>query len=179
MAKEQKQTQDSAHVPDTSTALGPPKSYRLYVTLGLAAVILCQMIVLWLLLPSRNAAQGQMVSGPPLMTASSSEPMVEVPLQKDPFKVKQVRGEETENLTLRMYVLVKKKDASKFTKQYAQYTQRVIDGVEEILHASSRAERQEPGRNTIKEKSKKEINEVLGTPLVQQVLISEYNFSVE
>jgi len=105
--------------------------------------------------------------------------MVEISLQKDPFKVKQLRDEKTENLSLRMYVVVRKKESSKFTRQYEQSTQRVIDCVSNILYASSRAERQEQGRNAIKERLKKGINDVLGTPLVQEVLISEYSFSVD
>jgi len=179
MAKEQKPEQNTELDSDVSTVPTPPKSYRLYTILGLSGLILCQMITLWLLLPSRNAAQAQIGPEPPPSVSQSLEPMVEVPLQKDPFKVKQLRGDDLENLTLRMHVLVKKKEASKFTKQYEQYTQRVIDRVGDILHSSSRAERQERGLNALKEKTKQGINEALGTPMVQQVLISEYSFSVE
>jgi hypothetical protein len=179
MAKEQNPVQNPALAPDASAVPVSPRSYRLYISLGFAGLILCQMIVLWLLLPSRNTVREQAGSDPPPDATQSSEPMVEVPLQKDPFKVTQLRGDEKENLTLRMHVLVKKKESSKFARQYEQYTQRVIDRVGDVLYATSRAERQEEGLHVLKEKSKRGINEALGTPLVQQVLISEYNFSTE
>ena len=179
MAKEQKPAQKTEVVPDAPVTPPPPRSFRLYITLGFSGLILCQLIVLWLLLPSRNVAQEHAGNNPPPSDAPSSEPMVEMPLQKDPFKVKQLRGEDLENLTLRVFVLVKKKESSKFTKQYEQYMQRVIDRVGDVLYASSRAEREERGLNAIKEKTKQGINEALGTPMVQQVLISDYSFSVE
>ena len=179
MVKEQYPEQDTEFVPYDSAVPGQPKSFRLYLTLGLGGLILCQVIVLWVLLPSRNAAQEQTEFDSSPSVAQSLEPTVEIPLQKNLFRVKQFRGDETENLILRMHVVVKKKESSKFNKQYEQYTQRIIGSVEEILHASSRAERQEPGLNVLREKSKKRINEILGTPLVQQVIISEYSFSIE
>ena len=179
MAKEQKPEQYAEFAPDFSAVSRPPKSFRLYTTLGLTGLIMCQMIVLWLLLPSRNAAQEHTGVTPPPSVALSSAAMVEVPLQKDPFKVKQLRGDEMENLSLRVHVLVKRTESSKFSKQYEQYTQRVIDRVGDILHASSRTERQELGLNALKEKTKQGINETLGMSIVHQVLISEYSFSVE
>ena len=192
MAKEQKPTEpDSAPAPDVAAALRPPKSYRLQIMLGFIIVIMFQMIVLWTLLPPRKDVRANLgidpregvvgidgVSLSPLELIPK-EPMVEVPLQKDPFKVKQSRGEETENVTLRMHVLVRKKEEKVFNKQYEQYTQRVLDRVGDVLMLSTRAERQETGHTSIKEKSKAAINEVLGTPWVQQVLISEYSFSVD
>ena len=179
MAKEQKPESNMEFSSDVSAVPESPKSFRLYTTLGLSSLIVCQMIVLWLLLPSRNAAQEHVGVDPPTGVVPSSEQLVEISLQNDPFKVKQLRGDEMENLTLRIHVLVKKKEASKFSRQHEQYTQRVIDRVGEILHSSSRAERQERGLNALKEKTKQGINETLGTSIVQKVLVSEYSFSVE
>ena len=107
------------------------------------------------------------------------EAMIELPLQNDPFKMKLLRGEETESLALRMHVVVRKKEERVFTRQYEQFKMRVIDRVQSVLTLSTRAERQEIGHTAIKEKSKQAINEALGTPWVQQVLISEYSFTVE
>jgi hypothetical protein len=119
------------------------------------------------------------IDGVPPSAVHSSEPMVEIPLQNAPFKIKQLRGEETENLTLRMYVVVRKKEERAFTRQYERFTRRVLDRVESVLTLSTRAERQETGHTSIKEKSKKAINDELGTPWIQQVLISEYSFTVD
>jgi len=192
MAKEQKPAEPApASAPDTLVVSGPPKSYRMQIMLGFVGLILFQMIVLWVLLPSRKVVRANMgldprdgvvgidgVSSVPL-DIMPKEQMVEIALQKDPFKIKQARGEETENLTLRMHVVVRKKEERVFNRQYEQYTQRVLDRVENVLTLSTRAELQEVEHTTIKEKSKKAINEVLGTPWVQQILISEYSFSLE
>ena len=192
MAKEQKPT-EPASAPDLDAAatLGPPKSYRLQIMLGLVGLIMFQMIVLWLLMPSRKVLQANLGLDPlngvvgiddvsPIAeNLIPREPMVELPVQSDPFKVKQLRGEETENLTLRMHVLVRKREERAFTRQFEQFKLRVIERVENVLTLSTRAERQEIGHTSIKEKSKKAVNEVLGTSWVQEVLISEYSFTVE
>jgi len=192
MAKEQKTT-ELASVPDfdAPAALGPPKSYRTQIMLGFVGLVLFQMIVLWMLLPSRKVVRANIgldpLNGivgidnvsPMAENLIPREVMTELPLQNDPFKVKQPRGEETENLTLRMHVLVRKKEERIFTRQFEQFRMRVLDRVESVITLSTRSERQEIGHTAIKEKSKKAINEALGTPWVQEVLISEYSFTVE
>jgi hypothetical protein len=192
MAKEQKPAEPApAPVPDTAEALGPPKSYRLQIMLGLVGLIMFQMIILWTLLPSREVVRANLgldplngvtgIDGVSTVTENimPKEAMVEIPVQNDPFKIKQPRGEDTENLTLRMYVVVRKKEERAFTRQYEQFTRRVLDRVESVLTLSTRVERQETGHTTIKERSKKAINEELGTPWVQQVVLSEYSFTVD
>jgi len=192
MVKEQKPAEsDSVLALDATATLGPPKSYRLQIMLGLVGLILFQMIVLGMLLPSRKVVRANLgldpVNGvvgfddisPVAENLMPKEEMIELPVQKEPFRIKQLRGAETENLTLRMHVVVRKKEEKVFTRQYEQYNLRVLDRVGSVLTLSSRAERQEMGHTAIKEKSKKAINEVLGTPWVQQVLISEYSFTID
>jgi hypothetical protein len=192
MAKEPKPTElASTPAPDVVATLGPPKSYRLQIMLGFVGLILFQMIVLWMLLPSRTVVRANMGINPldgvvGIDDVSSvagdlipKEEMVELPVQNDPFKVTQLRGEETERLTLRMHVVVRKKEERAFTRQYEQFRMRILDRVESVLTLSTRAERQETGHTAIKERSKKAINEVLGTPWVQEVLIAEFSFTVE
>ena len=191
MAKEQKPT-EPAPVPDfDAPALGPPKSYRLQIMLGFVSLVLFQMIILWTLLPSRQVVRANMginvldgVVGidnvsPVAENLIPREAMTELPIRSEPFKVKQLRGEDTENLTLRIHVLVRKKEERAFTRQFEQFRMRILDRVESVLTLSTRAERQEMGHTAIKERSKKAINEELGTPWVQQVLISEYSFTME
>ena len=192
MAKEQKPAESaSLPVPVVAEALGPPKSYRLQIMLGLVGLIMLQMIILWMLLPSRqvvrvnlgldplNGVMGIDGVSPMAENLMPKEAMIEIPVQADPFKLKQLRGEETESLSLRMHVVVRKKEERAFTRQYEQFKIRVLDRVGSVLNLSTRAERQETGHTSIKEQSKKAINEELGTPWVQRVLVSEYSFTVE
>jgi hypothetical protein len=57
MAREQKQQESAPAAEAVPEVVEPQKSYRLQITLALVCLILFQMIILWLLLPSRNVIQ--------------------------------------------------------------------------------------------------------------------------
>ena len=185
MAKEQKQEPAPALAPDNAETLGPPKSYRLQTTLALVGLILFQMIVLWLLLPPRQDLQGRYGTGPtdipkdfedaPSLPTNigDREKSVERPINEGkPLVIKETQNDALVTFSLTMSVSIREKDAVKFDKQYGLRKQEIIDRVETVLSKSSTEERHEIGRTTIKEKSKKAINEVLGFNFVQQVFVS-------
>ena len=189
MAKEQKQEQKSAPAPEiVPEAVGPPKSYRLQITLALVSLILFQMAVLWVLLPPRNVVQKHIgtnvlngVEGfddPNIVPEDIGNkiPMVERQIGEKEFKVKNVHNEANETFSLTMHVKVRKADAKKFDARYLICMNEIIDRVTGILHASTPQERGEVGLAAIKEKAKRAINAVLGTPWVQEVLCSNPSF---
>ena len=190
MAKEQKQEQAPAI--EAPEALGPPKSYRLHIMIGLAGLLLFQTFVLYMSLPRQPPPEYRggldPRNGPRLYESVASEPptvmptvqMTEILLRDKPFKVRTPRNvdeiEDIETFSLTMHVKVRKKEESKFTTRYNECKNEVIDRITGVLMVSTSEERMEPGHTTIKEKSKQAINEVLRVPYVQQVMVSEVNY---
>ncbi|MDR0521277.1 MAG: hypothetical protein LBH00_05435 [Planctomycetaceae bacterium] len=188
MAKDTKQEQkpEAAPNPAAEVPAGPPKSYRMQITLGFVCLILFQMIVLWMLLPSPQkitTEKGYVIgpNGQPAPdipdpgTLSKREPMVEKPITDKVFKVSSIQGETTVKLTVMVHVQIRKADERKFDRRYADCTNEVADQVTSTLTASSNDERNEVGHVAIKERIKKVINEVLGTPWVQSVFFTDWN----
>jgi flagellar basal body-associated protein FliL len=199
MAKEQTPEQEPTPAPapaaEGADAQAPPKSYRLFIAIGLAALILFQVgtmvIVLWFMVPPKQplfagidpvrGVRGfdDASTAPPIIIPVVPE--IEIELQKDPFNIRIFRSENegTDVVTLRVHVTVRKREEGAFTKQFQSYTHRVIQRVEQVLNESSRADLEESGHTAIMERMKREINEVLGTPWVQQILLTEYNHTVQ
>ena len=96
---------------------------------------------------------------------------VERPIGHVPLVVATTRNDMNEKFSLTMHVVLYQRDARAFERQYERYVQRIIERVEMIMIAATPEERTEVGFATIKEKSQQAINEILGTPLVQQVII--------
>ena len=95
-----------------------------------------------------------------------------------PLSVVVVHDEMNEHFSLTMHVHVRAgREERLFERAYERRWQRVIDSVETIMRAATREERMEEGYTTIKEKSKQAINEILGTPWVQNVLISGVSYA--
>jgi len=186
MAKEQRQPEPASVLDDQETP-EPPKSYRMQITLALVGMILFQMIVLFLLLPSK--AQTRERGGVWLVTEGSdgsfngtpqvppsvgpNEPVVERSINEGPFRIGFT--EDGNNITLSMviHVVIRDRDSKRFDTRFEHCQWQIIDKVNTALRASSPADRQEVGHTTIKERLKRAINEVLGTSWVLEVLISE------
>jgi hypothetical protein len=187
MAKEKKQEPKTAPEEAAEVPAGPPKSYRLQVTLGLAGLILFQMIVLWLLLPSRkdveaniglNVLEGVGNFEVPNMVPPEivkKDPMVEKSLREQPFKIKDVNQETNVTLIVTVAVKIRKADERQFDKRYPACTSEVLDRITTIFVASTDDERHEVGLTGIKEKIKRGINEVLGMPWVQEVFCTDFS----
>jgi hypothetical protein len=186
MAKDQKPPEPAPEVEAVTEVVGPPKSYRLQIALGFVSLILLEMIMLWFLLPSKPASQPNVgldaVAGvggyensnlvPP--SIGETEKTVERPLKEaTPFKVKNLRGDTNELFSIVLSIKIREADATKFDKRYAVCTNEVIDRVVTILGATTTEERSEATYTTIKEKVKRGINEVLGTPWVLSVLCAD------
>ena len=103
-------------------------------------------------------------------------PMFEITIGEGPISVSMIRNDITETFSLTMHVAIKKRDATLFQKHYEQRKVEIIDRITAILLASTPDERMEAGCATIKEKAKQAINEVLGTPWVQVVLVSDVTY---
>jgi hypothetical protein len=76
-----------------------------------------------------------------------------------------------------MHAEVRKADERTFNSIYEKRVTAIIDAVTRELQALEPRDFQEAGSTTIRERSKKAINEVLGAPLVQRVLVTERNYS--
>ena len=181
MAKEQKQEQNPPPVPDVPEAAGPPKSYRLYISLGFVSLILFQMILLFLLLPAKPPPSNRGITvgedfksnvGEP-QSVIRSDPTVEIQIgDRNTFSIKDTRGDGVETFSLEMHVVIRERDKRSFDRRHERCTIEVIDRANGVLRASSTDERKEAGNTAIKERVKREINLVLGTPWVQQVLFT-------
>jgi len=189
MAKEQKPEQSPAPTPDAPEVQGPPKSYRLHIALGFVSLILLQMIILYLLLPPRQVPKpfdglnpvdgigGYEGSSPVPPGVIKPEDVVERAIQEaKAFTGKKTRNDATETYSLVMHVTVRSKESNKFDKRYADCQQAIIDRVSGMLDANVAEYNNEVNYTTLKEKAKREINGVLGTPWVQSVLISNFTF---
>jgi len=188
MAKELKQQEPTSELEAVPEVVGPPASYRLQITLGFISLILFQMIILWLLLPSRTQVQTRIgvdpLDGrgfsenfdtpgivPPNM--GKGEDLVEKAISEKVFTVKNVRNELNETFSVDIRVGIRQADEKKFNQRYEKCMYEIRDRVTAILNASSDEDRMEAALTTIKEKIKRAINEVLGSPLVQRVYCTD------
>ena len=189
MARELKPEQNTEVAPDVSAILEPPKSYRLYIVLGFVVVILLQTFIMaaafrsWFpppglpnmgLNPSDNAGLGLDEAGLVPPNIGKREEVLEKPINEGKaLKVKQTVYDQTETFSLILHVRVRKKDERKFDLRYEACKQTIRDRLESMLAVSSTEDRKEAGSTAIKAKAKKVINDELGFPYVQEVLVSE------
>ena len=178
MAKEQKQEPAQAPAPEVPETPGPPKSYRLQITLGFLVVVLFQVIGLYMMLPGKPKPTDPNDPDNPIYANSrSTEATEERQINTGQFKVKAPVGDSNETFSLVMHVKVRKgKEAYKFDTLYDERQNEIIDRVTSVLTVSTPDERIEPGYTTIKNKAKRAINDVLGTPFVLEVLIAEVTY---
>ena len=178
MAKEQKQEQAPAPAPDVPETPGPPKSYRLQITLGFVVVVLFQVIGLYMMLPAKPKPTDPGDPDNPIYANSRpAEATVERQINSGQFKVKAPQGDSNVTFSLVMHVKIRKgKEEYKFDTLYLDRQNEIIDSVNSVLTWSTAEERNEPGYTTIKEKAKRAINKVLGTSFVLDVLIAEVTY---
>ena len=188
MAKEQTQEQTSdTDILDVPEALGPPKSYRMHILIGIAGILLFQVIVLLMLLPRKPAPEYRggisPVNGPNIFGTGSAPPviltkekMAERPIKEGSITVKNNRDGANESVSLVMHVKVREKEATKFDNLYGKCQNTILDRISGILAAATRDELSEPTFTAIKEKSKQAINEILEFPYVQEVLVADQNY---
>jgi len=188
MAKELKPIQDTESDSAVPEVQGPPKSYRLHITLGFVSLILFQVILLWLILPAKQSPTRYRGGLDPTTGTRGFEDSAPIPpgiIKPEDVVERSINGgraftgkitkkgsDVTESYSLVMHVTVKSKEAKKFDKRYADCQQTIIDRVSGMLRINVAEYYYEAGHTTLKEKAKKEINGVLGTPWVQSVLIS-------
>jgi len=185
MAKEQKQEPVPVPAPDVSEEQGPPKSYRMQITLGFVSLILFEVLVLWLSLPPRQIVQKNIGLGPVDNVQSiddvgfvprsigSKEDVVTQPLRDGAFKITKMENEDNVKFSLVLHVAIREKDKKNFTKRYGICKEQVIARITTILKGTTFQEREEPAYTVIRQKIKKEINDILGTPWVLDVLVSD------
>jgi gluconolactonase len=101
--------------------------------------------------------------------------MVELQIGEKPFMVKFL-ADGNPTLTLTMFVRVAQADQARFQREYEAKENTILDQITVVLRATTEAERREPSLTAIKDKAKKAINEVLGTPLVQEVLLANVRY---
>ena len=184
MAKVQKQP-EPAPIPGDE-AQEPPKSYRGQIALGLAALILFQMIVLWSVLPPRTVVQdrgglhlpaGEETFGgvrplPPEIQGPT-DLMVERQIGEGPIRVRAQQNDANVTFALVMHVQIRQREERAFDREYERRMNAVMTAVTTVLQGSTSDEREEIGYTAIREKSKRAINQVLGTPWVQTVFVRD------
>ena len=188
MAKELKPEQNPAPEPDAAEVLEPPKSYRMHILLGIAALVLFQTIVLAVALrawfpppglpnsglnPVDNAGKGldDVEVGPP--NIGKQEEFVEAPINDgNAFTVKKIVDDQTVSFSLVMRVRIRKKEETKFTKRYDLCKYTINDRIESMLAIANDEDRNEAGSTAIKARAKNIINTELIVPYVQEVLVS-------
>jgi len=189
MAKELKQPESALDLETVQEVAEPPKSYRLQIVLILVCLILFQMIVLWMLLPSRKVIRENIglnivdgtgdfegVSGVP-PNIGQGETFIEKSISEKIFTVKSPRNEANETFSVEIRIGIRPADEKKFNQRYEKCMYEIQDRVMTILKASTTEDRMEAAFTTIKGKVKKAINEVLGHPWVQNVYCT--NISLE
>ena len=105
--------------------------------------------------------------------------MIEKSIKETPFKVRapgQDDRESSETFSLVLQVKIRKKDDRKFDTRLTECRNEIIDKVTTVLQTATPEQRMENGHTTIKAKAKEAINEVLGIPYVQQVMVTEFNY---
>jgi len=106
--------------------------------------------------------------------------MVEKPVgSRNTFNIRNVRDGGTETFSLVMRISIRETDERAFARRYAQVENEIIDRITAILSASTTTERIETGHTTIKERVRRAMNEVLGTPWVNQVFFTEITHRVD
>ena len=94
------------------------------------------------------------------------------------LSVMTIENEMNVRFSMTMDVRLRERDERAFDRQYERSAQRIIENIEAIMFASTPEERMDPRLETIREKSQQVINEILGTPWVQLVIITNITMEV-
>ena len=184
MAKDPKQDQIPA-LDEEHEILGPPKSYRLQIALGLVGLILFQMIVLWLLLPSRDKVQTVVGVNPvdSISVFGSPDTMPPDIVQRDKLSERQI-GDATsfklrvlretgvsDNIEMNIFVKIRTADEMKFDTEYPKVMNTMIASATKVIHGAPVNDFIEAGNTALGEKIKRELNRTLSSPWVVDVYV--------
>ncbi len=157
----------------------PPKSYRMYILLGMVLLILIQTTMMFFLLPSPQTIATQVggLNDPTIEQFNPEAAMegeqvatlakvVTNPLNEDSpvFKIQQTNPEVPGGqltFTASVSLVIDKKDEKAFDKLFADKALIVRQEIEIILRNSKPAERRESTVGTIRRKLLVKVNEVL------------------
>jgi len=113
------------------------------------------------------------------LVEKAPDQLVEKTIGEKAFKVKIPEGETNVTFSAFIHVQIRAKDEKAFDKRYKECVVEIEDNINVILKASTREERMEAALTAIKEKIKREVNRVLGTPWVQGVLCTEFSYEMQ
>jgi len=123
-------------------------------------------------------AEGLLPSSP-IVVPTPIVPVVERQIGHGPLRVRTVEDDINAEFSLLMHVRVREgRDAARFDREYERRTRQIVEAVEQIMREATRAERQEASLSAIRERAQRAINDILGTPWVQQVIVSEVTIEV-
>ena len=141
----------------------------------LSVILLALSFVIFVGCGNRNTVVIKGQDDPP-----APETVVEIPLNDgNPFVVEGIRSDVNEALSVRIFVQVRQRDVNNFVQQYEAHKLEIFDRVTQVLSASSNEMRMEAGFITIKERTRRGINDILGTPLVLQVFVTGRSFETQ
>ena len=148
---------------------------KVAITFGILFSVLPLVIfLLYMTLPLWQQVEGRFED-----RTAQTERTVEIPIREgEKFTVSNLRNGENETFSVSLFVQVRRSEQSRFTRVYDQRTNEITDRIISILGATTTAERQEIGYTAIKEKVRRGINDVLGTPWVQQVFLRDPNLAM-
>jgi len=98
--------------------------------------------------------------------------LVEKQIGPGPISVRIPRGDMNETFTLTMHVTVREREQWRFDAEYERRMHQIIASVENVMRAATSEERTEVGHAGIRERSRRVINDVLGTPFVNDVFLT-------
>ena len=105
--------------------------------------------------------------------------LLEKAISDRPITVMTIRDGMVERFSLTMRVTVRAQDAGAFDKEYESFSRQINESIAIIMRDATPEERMEVEFTTIKERAKERINEILGTPWVQEVIITGVTFEVQ
>ena len=163
------------------------KTVVLLILITVTAVVLAEVLVGFMLLPSPKKVQadvekavekttqkaGEVPYKTAVVNAIQSEKQVEMTLG-EPFNI--TEGDVANipfRLSVSFSVLVNKSDEDEFKKRYEANKSRIRNAVLVILRSSKQAEITDPTLGLIRNKIMVKTNEILGAPLVKEVLYTD------
>ena len=190
MAAPQKSEPLKQEEPDVvSSPKKPGMTIVFLVLVTVTAVVLAEVLVGYMLLPSPQKVNAEVEKAiekttqkaggdVPYKTANvknaiQGEKQIEMPLG-DPFNI--TEGNLTNmpfRLSISFTVLINKSDEEEFKKRYEESKSRIRNGVITILRDLKQTEITDPNLGLIRNKIMVKINEILGAPLVKDVLYTD------
>ncbi len=159
---------------------------RLYILIGLASLVLLQVLLLFFLLPSPGKVRDEVEKAGQTEIDRSKGEYTQVPLPEDTsvkietiekplgekFRVQDVNKADPtkmDGFSGSVYAVIKKTDEAAFDALYTKNEKRVRSLIQTILRESSVEERTEPSLSVIRGRIKRRVREELGIPFVLDI----------